>query len=316
MQSLRFYHAHSASVSALAISPIPPVPLATSSGASIARINSEPQDSVKSPSTKISTTATPRVTKNQPPVPNIPSNQIYIASASVDGHVCVSSLVDPNDVTLRNFARPVQAVDLSPDYKNDRRYVSGGLAGNLILTTGGKAGVSADANTNSAAAAASGWLGSIGLGSNTGKDTVLHSGEGSISTIKFSRSGKYLAWVNEKGIKIMRSHVKLESADAGSAWKRIGHVDRPNRHVWEDMAGVWKGRIEWISDKLLEADDDSSAVVNGSSKHPPSPQKKKFEKLVVGWGDTTWVLHVLPGGTGIGKNVGERSLGSVERIHK
>ena len=66
-------------------------------------------------------------------MPNTPSNQIYIASASIDGHVCVSSLVDPKDVTLRNFARPVQAVALSPDYKNDRSYLSGGLAGELIL---------------------------------------------------------------------------------------------------------------------------------------------------------------------------------------
>ncbi|KAK4935564.1 hypothetical protein LTR28_010333, partial [Elasticomyces elasticus] len=238
--------------------------------------------------------------------------------ASIDGHVCVSSLIDPNDVTLRNFARPVQAVALSPEYKSERAYLSGGLAGDLILTVGGKAGVSSNANTNSATAAASGWLGSIGLGSNTGKDTVLHSGEGSISTIKWSATGKYVAWINEEGIKIMRANVKLESVDAESAWKRIGHVERPRRGAWNDMAGVWKGQLDWVEDGKLEADEEDSTFTNGSTAAPETKardnpakgslqiKKKRVEKLVAGWGDTAWVLHVHPGGAGVGKHVGER----------
>lgn len=222
---------------------------------------------------------------------------------------------------LRNFARPVQAVALSPDFKNDRTYLSGGLAGNLILTVGGKSGVSADANTNSAAAAASGWLGAIGLGSNTGKDTILHSGEGSITTIKWSNSGKFVVWVNEQGVKIMRSHLKLESVDADSAWKRIAHVDRPNRKGWEDMAGVWKGRAEWISDRNLESDEEDTVLSNGNSADTPKEgslhsKRGPPEKLVVGWGDTAWVLHVHPGGAGVGKHVGERSVGSADIVHK
>ncbi|GAM89313.1 hypothetical protein ANO11243_073500 [Dothideomycetidae sp. 11243] len=264
LQSLRTYHAHSASVTALSISPI------------------------------------------------------YIASASVDGHVCVSSLVDPMDVTLRNFARPVQAVALSPEYKYDRTYLSGGLAGNLILTVGGKAGVSSEANTNSAAAAAQGWLGSIGLGSNTGKDTILHSGEGSIASVKFSRTGKFVAWINEHGIKIMRSHMKLDSADLGFAWKRIAHVDRPGRDIWQEMAAVWKGRMEWIGDKGLEQDDGPAKSTNGPDQTPSkgTAHKRRPEKLVVGWGDTAWVLHVHVGGHGVGKHAGERSAGRADIVHK
>lgn len=220
--------------------------------------------------------------------------------------------MDPNDVTLRNFARPIQAVALSPDFKADRTYLSGGLSGNLILTVGGKAGVSADANTNSAAAAASGWLGSIGLGSNTGKDTVLHSGEGSISCIKFSTTGKYVAWVNEHGIKIMRSHLKLDSVDADSAWKRFAHVDRPGGKNWDDMAGVWKGRAEWINDTNLETDEEDAVLSNGdaaknSAKTGPHVVKRRPEKLVVGWGDTAWVLHV---------HAGRRSVGTADFVHK
>jgi vacuolar protein sorting-associated protein 41 len=226
---------------------------------------------------------------------------------------------------LRNFARPVQAVALSPEYKNDRNYLSGGLAGNLILTNGGKSGISANANTTSAAAAASGWLSSIGIGANTGRDTVLHSGEGSISAIKYSLSGKFVVWVNEQGIKIMRSDIKLEGEFADYAWKRIAHIDRPYRAQWEEMAGVWKARVEWINEHNLETDEDASHTNGAQSSASASetlqitkngrPKRKRTEKLVVGWGDSAWVLHVTPEGWKSGKD-GERIGGSATIVHQ
>jgi hypothetical protein len=254
-------------------------------------------------------------------VPKTPSNAIYIATSSIDGNVCVASLVDVKDVQLRNFARPVQAVALSPDYKNDKTYLSGGLAGNLVLTVGGKAGTSSTSTTTGGAAAtASGWLGTIGLGGNSGKDTVLHSGEGTISTIKWSLSGKYVVWINEHGIKVMRSNLHLESVDSESAWKRIAHVDRPNEEGWEEMAGVWKGRVEWIDENNLETDEEDSSrekTVTTSATAKLKQQvkgSKKIEKLLIGWGGTIWIINVHPGGVGVGKNAGERSDGRAEII--
>lgn len=189
MEILRTYHAHSASITSCSVSPVPPPPTLTRTQDGNAFL-AKSSASVKAQSFQTNTASSPRKARApQSTIPNIPTNQIYIATSSIDGHVCVSSLVDPKDVQLRNFARPVQAVALSPDYKTDRTYLSGGRAGNLILTVGGKSGVSADANTNSTAAAASGWLGSMGLGGNNGKDTILHQGEGTISTIKWSLSG-------------------------------------------------------------------------------------------------------------------------------
>ncbi|GAB7365841.1 hypothetical protein MBLNU230_g7173t1 [Neophaeotheca triangularis] len=311
MESLRLYHAHSATITSVSVSPTPPPP-------SLQRTEtgfSGPAPTSRSAS--IQSQAPPqRGQKPQPQIPNTPNNQIYVATSSLDGHVCVSSLVDPKDVQLRNFARPVKAVALSPDFKNDRTYLSGGLAGNLVLTVGGKAGVSSDANTNSTAAAASGWLSSFGLGSNTGKDTVLHSGEGAISTIKWSLTGKWVVWVNEEGIKIMRSHLKLDSESSEDMWKRIAHAQKPHRKNWTDMAAVWKARAEWISDKKLESDElvPGKGVngVNGGA----NTTTKKVEKLVVGWGDTVWVLHVHEGGTGAGKEAGKRQVGTAEIPHK
>ena len=249
---------------------------------------------------------------------------IYIASASIDGNVCVQSLTDPKDVQLRNFGRPLKAVGLSPEYKSDRSYLSGGLAGNLVLTTGGRSGTSSKSSTaGGAVASASGWLGSIGLGADTGKDQILHSGEGTISTIKWSLSGKYVVWVNEKGIKIMRSNLHLESNDTEYGWKRISHTDHPNRPGWDEMAGIWKAHVEWIDEAGLESDDGYS-VPNGStgnSLDPPdvqrlkAPQKsRQVEKLVVGWSGTIWIMNVHPGSTGAGKEVSERKKPRVELV--
>jgi hypothetical protein len=333
LESLRTYKAHSASVTSVSVSPTPPPPVLVRSDTGSASLLAAPTANKRSPAPSRTATAisSPKASQRlqQSAVPNTPSNQIYIATASQDGHVCVQSLVDPQDVQLRNFARPLNAVALSPDYRNDKTYLSGGLAGKLILTVGGKAGVSIDANTNSAAAAASGWFSSIGLGGNTGTDTSLHSGEGAISTIKWSLSGKWVVWVNEEGIKIMRSHLKLGSENQDDAWKRVAHAARPNRKAWEDMAGVWKGRCEWIDDNGLESDElatggGAEETPNGigvggnnTMKSLSSPQgKKKVERLVVGWGDTAWILHVQSGSsTPLGPNA-KRQIGSADIIHK
>lgn len=240
----------------------------------------------------------------------------------MDGNVCIQSLIDHKDVQLRNFARPVQAVALSPDYKNDRTYLSGGLAGNLILTVGGQPGRSTSTTIGTAAATTSGWLGSMGLSSNTAKDTILHSGEGTISTIKWSLSGKYIVWLNEHGIKIMRSKLHLESADAEDAWKRIGHVDRPETEEWETMASVWKGRAEWIDEQALETDEDEVATETALTASPAIEKLKQqqnkgingVERLIVGWGSSIWIIHVHPGSIGVGKHVGERSAGRAEIV--
>lgn len=325
-KSLRVYHAHSASISALSISPFPP-PLSATRVEGVNRITSEHR---APPAHSLSAvkhgSPSPRSPK-QAPVPLTASNSIHIASSSIDGNVCVASLVDPKDVLLRNFGRPVQCVAISPDYRNDRSYLSGGLAGNLILSSGGRSGTSSTSNTTGAASA-SGWLGSIGLGTNTGKDVILHSGEGAIRTIKWSLSGMYVVWVNEQGIKIMRSNLHLETGESEFSWKRISHTDRPNSPAWDEMAAVWKPRVEWIDQDGLESDDVYGEFNgNGASEVPQTPQPgilsvrnplrsspriKRVEKLVVGWSGTIWIIDVHPGDAGIGKEVGERKAGRVE----
>ena len=338
LQNLRTYHAHSATITGISISPVPPAPttIKTSEkeggGSAIlspAGLLSRTQSVASVPKQQPASPRTPRAPVAQPQanaVPPTPNNAVYISTSSLDGHVCTSSLLDPSDVLLRNFARPLNAVALSPDYKNDRTYLSGGRAGQLVLTVGGKPGVSQDANITGVAAAASGWLGSIGLGGGavSGKDTILHQGEGSVGSIKWSSTGKWVVWVNEEGIKIMRSHLGLGTENVEDAWRRIAHAGKPNRTGWSDGAGVWKARCEWVDSKLLESDDDEmvagragtiqAPVTPAASNGTPSKKAtKKIEKLVVGWGDTAWVLHVHTGGT---SHSGQRQIGSADIVHK
>ncbi|KAL4810552.1 hypothetical protein BDV18DRAFT_156907 [Aspergillus unguis] len=303
---LRVYHAHSATVTSISISPFPP-PLPDFKHELATRF-AEGQGTAAKPSSSSGSIRGQSRGASQATLSPTPSNAIYVATSSIDGNVCVASLLDKKDVILRNFGRPVQAVALSPEYKSDRTFVSGGRAGELILTTGGKVGVSANSTTiGGAAATASSWLGTFGLGANTGKDTVLHSGEGAISTIKWSLSGRYVAWVNEEGIKIMRSNLHLDSADSEFAWKRVSHTDRPNRQGWEDMASVWKARAEWADETQLE----SEQLPNEASTPKQSTIiKERLEKLIVGWGGTVWVLHVYPDRPN--KNNKELKIGSVE----
>ena len=325
LKSLRTYHAHSATITSVSIAPTPPPPspvsVSNSTGAP-----SPPVPSRLSTASTVTSKSRPQQTQPQAPaIPNTPSNNIYIATSSLDGHVCISSLIDPKDVQLRNFARPVSSVALSPQYRLDRTYLSGGLAGQLILTTGGRAGVTVDANTNSAAAAAGGWLGSIGLAADKGRDEALHQGEGSIKEIKWSLTGKWVVWVNEEGIKIMRSHLKLGSEESEDAWRRIAHAAKPNRKGWEEFAGVWRGRAEWVDEKKLEFDDEAEAeddqsksLLNGTTHESPTKPKKrvaKIEKLVVGWGDTAWLLHVREDRT-TSPATGRREVGIADIIHK
>jgi hypothetical protein len=178
----------------------------------------------------------------------------------------------------------------------------------------------------------------MGLSSNTGRDRVLHSGEGAISIIKWSLSGKFVVWVNEHGIKIMRTGMTLASGDVDYAWSRIAHVDKPSRPQWEEMASVWKPRAEWIDEARLEPDEEpppAAAPSNGNGARAASPSKgaaaaaleavakngrpvarKKSERLVVGWGDAVWILQVKPESRGTGREPQRRSAGSATIVHQ
>ena len=129
----------------------------------------------------------------------------------------------------------------------------------------------------------------------------------------------------------MRTNMFLDSADSELAWKRIGFVGKPNRRVWQEMAALWKARVDWVDDESLESDDDAIMSLNHHRHHGKAettlphnrrdkprkePKQEKVEKLVVGWGDAAWIIHVIPGEVFGNGRTGERSPGSIEVPHQ
>jgi hypothetical protein len=264
---------------------------------------------------------------------------ITIASSSIDGLVCAVPLFPSaspppgqspstapytkSEITLKNFKRPVLAVALSPNFRTDRTFLSGGLAGNLILSVAPPGGGN---NVTS-------WM-SLGLAAGP-KDIILHSGEGIISAIAWSKeSPRYVAWVNEQGVKIMRSHIVppaalqknspedlssnpgmigwipgLGSSISGKpahevAWKRISAIERPDS-IPEELASLHKPRLEWIDRRTLLTSEPGGASTGGTLNVQDIDWGDK-EKLVIGWGGTVWIVDVFPGSekTGEEDNIG------------
>jgi hypothetical protein len=152
-----------------------------------------------------------------------------------------------------------------------------------------------------------------------GKDRIIHSGEGTISAIKWSLTSKYVAWANEHGIWIYRTDQQLEKFETDDAWKTVdsGHVDRPNSAEWDMMASVWKARIEWIDEDSVEPDDAEPGKEPADALKLQSPKtNKKSERLLVGWGGIIWLISVKPGGIGVGKDVGEKSRAQASMVKK
>lgn len=115
----------------------------------------------------------------------------FVASCADDGKVVIKSLYATEPGTELQFDRPVKAVAIDPEYSKSkkRQFVTGGLAGELILNKRG-------------------FLG-------TNSKSVLHSGEGPIFTIKWRTI--FIAWANDHGVKVFDT----------STNQRISYIDRP-----------------------------------------------------------------------------------------
>ncbi|CAL1378642.1 unnamed protein product [Linum trigynum] len=113
----------------------------------------------------------------------------YIGSCSDDGTVVINSLFTDEKMKFE-YHRPMKAISLDPEYsrKTSRRFVAGGLAGQLYLNS-------------------KKWLGY--------RDQVLHSGEGPIHAVKWRTN--LIAWANDTGVKVY---------DAAND-QRITFIERP-----------------------------------------------------------------------------------------
>ncbi|CAG8508593.1 12818_t:CDS:10 [Ambispora leptoticha] len=122
----------------------------------------------------------------------------YVASASMDGRVVINGLYN-EEVRHYNYKRPLKCVALDPNFTRNAtgQFVSGGLAGQLILHE-------------------KGWFGS-------NVDTILHQGEGPIYAVKWR--GSLIAWANDMGVKMYDMNSK----------QRITWICRPDNSPRPDL---------------------------------------------------------------------------------
>ncbi|BGP13310.1 Vacuolar protein sorting-associated protein 41 [Rhodosporidiobolus nylandii] len=126
----------------------------------------------------------------------------FVASASMDGRVAIHALPlsasasEPPQVF--DLGRPLRCVALDPHFgrRSARQFVSGGMAGALILSE-------------------KGWLGH--------KDVTLHSGEGPVWAAEWR--GTFIAWASDAGIRIY---------DTASS-QRITFISRPDDSPRADL---------------------------------------------------------------------------------
>lgn len=98
----------------------------------------------------------------------------YVATASIDGTVVIASIDDPRDVTTASFRRPVHAIALHPEFQTTKIFVTGGTAGQVVLSEPG-------------------WLRSR-------SEKVLAQGLGTITSLAWKAN--QLVWTNDDGISV------------------------------------------------------------------------------------------------------------------
>ncbi|KAJ9554711.1 hypothetical protein OSB04_009325 [Centaurea solstitialis] len=200
----------------------------------------------------------------------------FVGSCSDDGSVVIISLFT-DEIQKFDYHRPMKAIAIDPDYarKASRRFVAGGLAGNLYFNV-------------------KKWLGY--------RDQVLHSGEGPIHAVKWRTS--LIAWANDAGVKVY---------DAAND-QRVTFIERPRGSprpelllphlVWQDDALLvigWGTAIKIASIKTNQA-----RGVNGSYRQittsnmnqvdiVASFQTSYFISGVAPFGDSLVVLAYIPG---------------------
>lgn len=113
----------------------------------------------------------------------------YVASASMDGRVVVSSITDPTDIVASDFHRPVHTVALDPNYKSSKIFISGGMAGDVILSE-------------------KGWLGNR-------SDTVIQHSEDPVTAVYWLEG--LIICLDESGINVFGQHSR----------EVLLHIDRP-----------------------------------------------------------------------------------------
>eukprot|EP00941_MAST-03F_sp_MAST-3F-sp1_P005806 g5806.t1 len=159
----------------------------------------------------------------------------FLGSCSDDGTVGIKQLswnggeLVAGDLTSFNYYRPLEALQLDPQFSRSSAFCFGGVAGKCIINR-------------------KGWFSS--------QDVIVHEGEGPVSNIAWR--GSLIAWANDLGVKIYDVAKEL----------RISYVEKPEGSencrcyfLWETETRLLIGWADYI--KVVEV---LERVVNGKVK--------------------------------------------------
>ncbi|KAL6941327.1 hypothetical protein ACO0RG_002455 [Hanseniaspora osmophila] len=159
---------------------------------------------------------------------NITTQGTYFATASIDGTVIIGSLEDPTELMACDFSRPVNFVVLDPDYQASKKFVSGGMSGDVMLSSRN-------------------WLGNR-------VDTVLDKGHGPVVGIYIVND--ILFWMNDRGItfisissktKLLNIPFPYKDKRPDLYWPSV-HFPETDRIIISWYDHVWFFKVEILKD--------------------------------------------------------------------
>ncbi|KAK1303126.1 hypothetical protein QJS10_CPB11g02298 [Acorus calamus] len=189
----------------------------------------------------------------------------YIGSCSDDGFVVIHCLFTDERMKFE-YRHPMKAIAVDPEYSQNasRRFIAGGLAGNLFLNT-------------------KKWLGY--------RDQVLHSGEGPIQAVKWRTS--LVAWANDAGVKVY---------DVANN-QRLTFIERPQRSprpelllpqlVWQDDTLLVIGWGTCV--KIAAIRTNTAGAANGAMKNI-SFSSVKYVDIVASFQTSYFISGIAPYG--------------------
>lgn len=155
----------------------------------------------------------------------------YFATASMDGTAVVGCLSDENDIVAFDFKRPLHSIVLDREYKTTRSFITGGMAGQVILSKRS-------------------WLGQR-------NDTILDSDAGPITGIANFKN--LILWTNDSGITLYDIARRVTITKAGIP-ENFPRPDLywPKFYLEQDRAIIGWGQYLWVYNLQFPAVTDFS----------------------------------------------------------
>ncbi|KAL0219830.1 hypothetical protein P9112_005483 [Eukaryota sp. TZLM1-RC] len=159
----------------------------------------------------------------------------FIASCGEDGKVLIRAVHSSEKLTF-SYRGALKSLTLDPNFGTgtNRNFLTGGLAGQVVFNT---------------------------RGFFRSKDTVLHSGQGTIHSLSWN--GDLVAWANDMGVKIYDVTTN----------QRLTHIDRPRGPPPDACATV----LCWMEGKLLISFGRTVKILTISLDNPHDPSSKVVE---------------------------------------